>query len=383
MKNWVKKIVFYIITLTTVLLLGQSCKKSSESSVSNGQNLFDMKVPFVPIEVKSTNGKVNLMYSIESVNFEKDGYKLKDFQVLNADNGKILCNISDTGKYLMIHRPSVVPVDSYYYPLAIHESYRFSVGLVLDKSQVPQKIKHRIIVTKDSKEVVSEAAETTVSKESLPILSPPLKGDLMIATNTTVLNLNHSSFQCTFKGKTTVPERFCVDWLKIDAYGRYYIGDMKNCDNWYGFGQVVYASSSGEVAYIQDGMPDRVPFTVKDNDTNLYNAVGNCVIIYTAGGYQIYAHLKLYSVSVELGQKVTSGQPIGKVGNSGNSDAPHLHFGLHSSFPYYISEGLPYYINSLEKLGSTGTLGGNYIKLSAPEQHTNELMENFGVYNLK
>ena len=80
---------------------------------------------------------------------------------------------------------------------------------------------------------------------------------------------------------------------------------------------------------------------------------------------------------------VKDGDVLGKVGNSGDSDAPHLHFGLHTDFPYYISEGLPYYINILEKTGSTGNMFNPYVKLSIPETHINELVENWGVYNFK
>jgi hypothetical protein len=38
-----------------------------------------------------------------------------------------------------------------------------------------------------------------------------------------------------------------------------------------------------------------------------------------------YAHLAPGSVSVKVGDRVTRGQLLGKVGNSGNTTQPHLH----------------------------------------------------------
>ncbi|MCK9413088.1 MAG: M23 family metallopeptidase [Prolixibacteraceae bacterium] len=368
-----------------VILISLSCSKKSGLDITTDLTSIDLKVTFAPIEVKSTSGKVVLIYSVESLNFEKEGYKLKDFQVLNAQNGNVLCSISDTAKnMLMIHKPSVsTTMDLYAYPMRTPASYRFSVGLEFDRTKVPQMIKHRLVLMKDVKERIIETAQTPVLIKQLPVLSSPFKGNEFVATNTTALNPIHSSFQTSYKGISSVPERFCVDWLKLGADGKLFHGDLKINENWYVYGQNLYAASDGEVIFMQEGMPDQIPFEVKDEDFNLYNGTGNCVVLYTVNGYLVYGHMIKNSILVTLGQMVTKGQMLGKVGNSGNSSAPHLHFGLHSEFPYYVSEGLPYYIDSMEKTGSTGSLVGDYAKLPVPEQHINELMENFGVYNLK
>lgn len=54
-------------------------------------------------------------------------------------------------------------------------------------------------------------------------------------------------------------------------------------------------------------------------------AYGNNIVIEHANGLKTrYAHLS--STSVGKGDKVTRGQRIGAVGNTGNSTGPHLHF---------------------------------------------------------
>ena len=54
---------------------------------------------------------------------------------------------------------------------------------------------------------------------------------------------------------------------------------------------------------------------------------GTLVILEHSNGFQtLYAHLSGYDVSV--GQRVTTGQMIGRVGNTGRSTGPHVHFSV-------------------------------------------------------
>ncbi|MCL2194551.1 MAG: peptidoglycan DD-metalloendopeptidase family protein [Oscillospiraceae bacterium] len=54
---------------------------------------------------------------------------------------------------------------------------------------------------------------------------------------------------------------------------------------------------------------------------------GHMILIDHGGGMQTrYAHLIAGSIAVSRGQRVEMGQPIGRVGSTGNSTGPHLHF---------------------------------------------------------
>ncbi|MEU8526639.1 peptidoglycan DD-metalloendopeptidase family protein [Streptomyces sp. NPDC048629] len=68
-------------------------------------------------------------------------------------------------------------------------------------------------------------------------------------------------------------------------------------------------------------------------------AYGNNIVIRHARGvYTQYGHLS--SIRVSVGQRVSTGQIIGRSGSTGNSTGPHLHFEARTS-PYYGSSVSP------------------------------------------
>jgi murein DD-endopeptidase MepM/ murein hydrolase activator NlpD len=73
---------------------------------------------------------------------------------------------------------------------------------------------------------------------------------------------------------------------------------------------------------------------------------GNNVILDLGDGvWAMYAHLQRGSLLVEPGDEVTKGQPIARLGNTGNSNAPHLHFQLMNGPSILQADGLPYVLD--------------------------------------
>ena len=57
---------------------------------------------------------------------------------------------------------------------------------------------------------------------------------------------------------------------------------------------------------------------------------GKCIVIQHKGGYKtLYGHLS--KINVKKGQKVKSGELIGKVGSTGRSTGPHLHYEVYKN----------------------------------------------------
>ena len=88
---------------------------------------------------------------------------------------------------------------------------------------------------------------------------------------------------------------------------------------------------------IEDGTDDNNVGEV----TTLKNWGNTVIIKHTDGLYSKLCHLQKGSISVKPGDNVRYGQVIGKVGNSGRSPFPHLHFQLQPT-PYIGSKTLNY-----------------------------------------
>lgn len=95
---------------------------------------------------------------------------------------------------------------------------------------------------------------------------------------------------------------------------------------WAVFGAPIHAPCSGEIVRAGDGLPD-MPVPQMDPA----HMVGNHVLLRCGTVDILLAHMTPGSVAVAAGDRVREGDVLGKVGNSGNSSAPHLH--IHAQTP--------------------------------------------------
>ena len=85
--------------------------------------------------------------------------------------------------------------------------------------------------------------------------------------------------------------------------------------------------------------------------------LGNCVIIdHGNTEYSVMMHMQPGSVTVKAGDRVVAGQVIGKLGNSGDSFGPHLHYQLQSGPRLFQDQPLPFRFQNIESPLSRGKL---------------------------
>jgi murein DD-endopeptidase MepM/ murein hydrolase activator NlpD len=115
-------------------------------------------------------------------------------------------------------------------------------------------------------------------------------------------------------------QRHAIDLVQV-VDGRTHRGGADLLENFYAFNERVTAPADGVVTAAVDSRPD-----LPVGDTDREHPEGNAVVIAVGGGrYVVFANLKRGSVRVAVGDRVVSGQVIGLVGDSGNSDEPHVH----------------------------------------------------------
>jgi murein DD-endopeptidase MepM/ murein hydrolase activator NlpD len=190
-----------------------------------------------------------------------------------------------------------------------------------------------------------------------PLIGPPLRGGPWLAANGPANGSGHRRAMITLYGSPYTAQRFAIDWVKIDDSTSTHHGDSANNANYYAEDNDALAVANGRVIEVKDSIPENVPgVNSRAVPINLETVGGNHVIIDIGGGhYAFYAHLKPGSLRVKVGDRVTHGQVIGLVGNTGNSTEPHLHFHV-SDYPSPLgSEGIPYRYDSFQIVGHCRT----------------------------
>lgn len=232
------------------------------------------------------------------------------------------------------------------------------INLALEPgARQPNELHHRFsfAVTRKNGEILRrtvDGAVVPVVQEPLPVLAPPLRGSLWIAFNA-LSSADHRRSLNAIDGRERIPQRFAIDWMQLGPDRRLFRGDKKSNADYYDYGAEVLAVANGRVSDLQDGVPENSGSSERSSRTvTIDNAVGNYVIIDLGRRrFALYAHLQPGSLRVKVGDKVSTGQVLARLGNSGNSDEPHLHFQLMDSNSPLGSEGIPCEFASFTQVG--------------------------------
>ena len=120
--------------------------------------------------------------------------------------------------------------------------------------------------------------------------------------------------------QTRSTQRHALDIMQV-VDGSIHRPGSTDLTSYYIYDQPVLAPADGTVTYLVDGQPD-LPIGSVDSQ----HPTGNQVVIDIGGGrYLLMGHLRQGSIAVNVGGRVTEGQPIARVGKSGASSHPHIH----------------------------------------------------------
>lgn len=308
-------------------------------------------------------GRIRLLYELRVTNFHHGPMALERVDVLVGDEGPVLASLgaADLDKAVMI----VGAADDAAPGRAI-EAGRTAVVFVdlalASGAAAPAALGHTLTFRIPLKD--GDAIERAVTLGPIPVgpparvLASPLRGAGWVAANG-LANPDHRRAFNGVDGRERLAQRFAIDWVRLGPDRRMFRGDPKRNASYYAYGAEVLAVADARVAAVIDGLPEYDGATARgDRRITLDNILGDAVVLDLGDGtYAVYAHLQPGSVAVKAGDTVRSGQPLARLGNSGNSDAPHLHFQLVDGPSPLGSEGVPYALSAFAEEGVLDDIG--------------------------
>jgi hypothetical protein len=190
--------------------------------------------------------------------------------------------------------------------------------------------------------------------DSPVIVEFPLRGEGWMAVTTPAARIPSH-------GVDILGQRYAYDFVKVDDRPGIHVhptstlmastigGRTSEC---YAWGASIHAPFDGEVVAAVDGVAERGwinPFReaarmiwtgITFSPAKIPSILGNHVILRAGEVYAGFAHLAPGTLAVEPGQRVRTGDLLGRVGHTGNSTSPHLHFQLMDSADLMSAHGI-------------------------------------------
>jgi len=317
--------------------------------------LFNAVIPVAPTAFRA-DGKWHLVYELHVSNMDKWEYAFTRIEVVSADSAQqSLATFSGADLDAMFIHPGL-PGAEKVSKLAPGEFGAVFLWVTFDKLEdIPGAIAQRISVKiGDYPEALSIVTPpTSVDKNPDVVISSPLVGGDWVAGNGPSNTSVHRRALIPINGHAYISQRFAIDWVQVYPDGKTYEGDLSDNKNYRAYGAEIHAVADGVVTQVGDGIPQNTPGAKSlAVPITLETIGGNHVIMEIGNGlFAFYAHMQPGSLRVKVGDKVTRGQVLGLVGNTGNSSEPHLHFQICNANSELGSEGLPYAFASFEVLG--------------------------------
>lgn len=349
-------------------------------------------VPFL-----GSDGRQHLAYDVELTNASAVPATLTRLDVVDAaDRSRVLASFGGPDLVERLRRlPSAPATDAAVPP---QESRLLFVDLAGAPGTLPTAVLHHLFVDA----VASPAVRTPgpldyvvaplATGGTARVIGPPVTGERWVAVNGCCEpGFPHRSSPSTFNGELVNGQRFAIDWKQLDADGQFYSGDRTRNESYVDYGADIVAVADGTITATLDTLDANAPGVLPANDPVLGPQItvqtvdGNHIVQDVGdGAFAFYAHLQKGSLLVKPGDRVTKGQVIAKLGNTGNANASHMHFHLMNGPSPLGADGLPYVIDRFDYRGALDPqqivdaddyLTGRFVNgpLPAPQPRTDEL----------
>lgn len=326
---------------------------------------LEVRVPHPPTWIQARDGR-HAQYELHIANLRRHDLVLERVEVLDAATERTLLSLSGDALRRDVARRGWSGPDAEATLWRGGQHGIVFIGLVLaDPAGPPLRLKHRIYTSLATDGTDPSGAPRRWMLETGPVpvgttplvLSAPVRGEGWLAGNALSNDADHRRALIPIGGRAGIAQRYAIDWVRIGPNGLLTRDAGAGNAGYFGYDEPVLAAADGRVALVRDGIPENVPFA---EDTavpvTLDTAAGNCIMLEVGGAYLLYGHLRPGSIVVRPGDPVRRGQVLARVGNSGQSDAPHLHFHVSDTPISLGGEGLAYVFEEFRDRGSVGNL---------------------------
>lgn len=324
----------------------------------------------VPVDVQPSTapapvqggGRTHLLYELRLSNFAPRDMVLEEVDVSDGDT--VLASFAGEPLAAMLTRPGIATDGAPPAALAPGGFGVLFVGLELPEgASTPGSLTHRLRFRAPRPD--AEASRTTIegipvapsSAAAVAVVGAPLRGAGWVAANGLSNDADHRRTLAVVDGQARIAQRYAIDFVRLDRRGRAFTGDPSRNRNWAGYGAPVLAVADGIVDAVHDGMPDNTPGQPPTAKVTLDTISGNSVALDIGDGrHVLYGHLAPGSITVATGERVRKGRVIGRLGNSGQSDAPHLHIHVADAASPLGADGMPYAFDRFASQGYVPSL---------------------------
>jgi hypothetical protein len=321
-----------------------------------------------PTPFVATDGKTHLSYELlttsslpSSTRLRLDRVDVRDartHRVVGSLRGQALAEAANPVGDPLPGADAYTPPPPAPTPTVIEGSQQWIIwlDLVLDRGRpVPKVLEHRLsgaVLAPSGSSPFEETVQPTRTSGVPPLnLNAPVRPGTWYSSESCCGNTHHRRGLAPINGRFYVPQRFAIDWYRVGEQGQTWEGDPTRLTSYLSYRQPVVASTGGTVVEVQDGIPDNTP-PVTPPVPPIEETVGNHVTVEVEPGrYLLYAHLKPGSLRVREGDRVETGQVLGRIGNSGNSTTPHLHFQVMTTPEFFPTDSPPFTFRTFRVVG--------------------------------
>jgi murein DD-endopeptidase MepM/ murein hydrolase activator NlpD len=328
-----------------------------------------------PIGVPGSDGLQHIEYDLVVTNVFSSPVLLSTIEVLTLDGNPLLSLAGDDLVAATQPLLGLTPLEE----IPASGTAAVIIDVAVPRDQVPRRLTHQITYTLPSdvpgtsliESLTVDGPELIVDDRAPVVIAPPVHGPGWLnAFSCCDASSIHRGVRAAADGARIVKsETFAIDWILLQD-NRLFEGDGARNEHWFAYGAEVTAVAPGTVVSARDGLADGTPKSLPSTLQEPREGAGNHVIVQIEPGvWAFYAHLQTGSVAVEIGDQVVTGQSIGRLGNSGNSIGPHLHFGLIDGPNPLTANSVPMVIDHYSLTGSVDP-ASLFASLSDPEALT-------------